>query len=106
MMIKPILIVALAILASAAIFADAPTHAAGWRSFLHEQIPLLGHRNWIVVADSAYPAQISPGVVTIETNVTQIEAVQEVLRELGASRHVTPILYVDAELKSLTDTLA
>src|SRR5919202_365318 len=28
-----------------------------WKQELAERIPLYGHRNWIVVADSAYPAQ-------------------------------------------------
>jgi len=28
-------------------------------------LPLFGHRNWIVVADSAYPAHSMPGIETI-----------------------------------------
>ena len=104
-MIKVTLIAALVLLGSVAVFADATTHTAGWKNFLRQELPLLGHRNWIVVADSAYPAQNSPGIVTVETNATQIEVVQEVLRQLGTARHVTPILYVDAELKHLTDKL-
>jgi len=105
-MIKATLIVALLLIAVVATFADAPSHSAGWKNFLREQLPILGHRNWIVVADSAYPAQNSAGIVTIETGSTQIEVIQEVLRELGSAKHVTPILYVDAELKPLTDHLA
>ncbi len=89
-----------------AVMGDAPSHAVGWKTFLREQLPLLGHRNWILVADSAYPAQTSPGIMTVETGATQIEVVQEVLRELSTSRHVSPILYVDSELKHLNDNLA
>jgi hypothetical protein len=58
------------------------------------------------VADSAYPAQNSPGITTVETGATQLEVVQEVLRQLATCKHVAPILYVDAELKPLTDKLA
>ena len=105
-MIKATLIVALVLLAFSAVLADVPSHSAGWKSILHEQLPILGHRNWILVADSAYPAQSSPGITTVETNASQIEVVKEVLKQLGESRHVAPILYVDAELKSLTDHLA
>jgi hypothetical protein len=105
-MIKAPLMFVFVLLGVAAVFADAPSHAAVWKNFLRDQLPILGHRNWIVVADSAYPAQNSPGIVTIETGATQIEVVQEVLRQLGTAKHVTPILYVDAELKSLTDELA
>jgi len=105
-MIKATLIVALVLLGIVGVFADAPSHSAGWKNLLREQLPILGHRNWIVVADSAYPAQNSSGIVTIETGATQIEVVQEVLRQLGTSKHVTPIIYVDAELKPLNDHLA
>ena len=28
-----------------------------WKTQLSERIALYGHRNWIVIADSAYPAQ-------------------------------------------------
>jgi L-fucose mutarotase/ribose pyranase (RbsD/FucU family) len=104
-MIKATLIVALVLLVSLAVFADTTTHTAGWKSFLRQELPILGHRNWIVVADSAYPAQNSPGIITVETGATQIEVVQEVLRQLGTSKHVSPILYVDAELKHLSDKL-
>jgi hypothetical protein len=38
---------------------------AGWKKDLSEQLPLLGHRNWVVVADSAYPLQTAPGIETI-----------------------------------------
>jgi len=98
--------IALALIVVSIAIGDAPPHSASWKTALRQQLPLLGHRNWIVVADSAYPAQTSPGIVTIETGATQIEAVQEVLRQLSTSVHVTPILYVDAELKALPDSLA
>ena len=39
-----------------------------WNQRLAEAMPLLGHRNWILVVDSAYPLQISPGIETVETN--------------------------------------
>ncbi len=28
-----------------------------WQQRLSERLPLLGHRNWIVIADSAYPCR-------------------------------------------------
>ena len=39
----------------------------------------MGHRNWILIVDSAYPLQSSPGVETIETNAGMIDVVQSVL---------------------------
>ena len=39
-----------------------------WTDALAAFLPALGHRNWIVVADSAFPLQISPGIETIVSN--------------------------------------
>jgi hypothetical protein len=61
-------------------------------------MPLLGHRNWILVVDSAYPLQTSPGVETIETNATQLEVVRKVLGAIHRSIQVRPVIYLDAEL--------
>src|ERR1039458_3397584 len=45
-----------------------PPSTTGWKAKIAENLPLLGHRNWILVVDSAYPLQSSPGGETIETN--------------------------------------
>lgn len=34
---------------------------ADWKTALNRELPILGHRNWVVVADSAYPSQTAPG---------------------------------------------
>ena len=34
--------------------------ATNWLATLQKQLPLLGHRNWIVIADAAYPWQTAP----------------------------------------------
>jgi hypothetical protein len=46
--------------------------SSNWQTKLHQQLPLLGHRNWILIVDSAYPLQVSPGIETIETGATQL----------------------------------
>jgi hypothetical protein len=75
----------------------------GWQAKIKQELPLLGHRNWILIVDSAYPLQTSPGVETIETGATLPEVTQEVLRDLDGSIHVRPIVYMDSELPYLTD---
>ena len=75
----------------------------GWRARLRESMPLLGHRNWILVVDSAYPLQTSPGVETIETDSSEVDVVREVLQEVDRSIHVRPVLYMDAELPFVTE---
>jgi L-fucose mutarotase/ribose pyranase (RbsD/FucU family) len=69
-----------------------------WQMRLAQILPLMGHRNWIMIVDSAYPLQNSSGVETIETNAGQIEVVQAVLKQIDSSIHVRPVVYMDAEL--------
>lgn len=73
--------------------------AADWKEALKESLPLLGHRNWIVIADSAYPWQTSPGVQTLHTGATQEEVISAVLQALAKTKHVKPTIYVDRELE-------
>lgn len=78
-------------------------HAADWKETLKESLPLLGHRNWIVIADSAYPWQVSPGVRTIHTNATQEEVTRAVLQALAGTKHVKPTVFIDRELEFVTE---
>lgn len=67
-------------------------------NLIQSRLPALGHRNWIVVADSAYPLQISAGVETITVNADQLSVVKEVLNALSKAKHVRPHIYRDAEM--------
>jgi hypothetical protein len=77
-----------------------------WRIKLNQELPLLGHRNWIMIVDSAYPLQVSPGVETIETNDDLLHVAHIVFDSLDHSIHLTPNVYLDAELPYVTDTAA
>ena len=79
-------------------FAAQRTSAADWEATLAARLPLYGHRNWIVIADSAYPAQSRDGIETIVSGADHFEVLQKVLAALAASKHVTPIVYTDKEL--------
>ena len=74
-----------------------------WRARLNEELPLMGHRNWIAVVDSAYPLQISPGIETIETDSDQLDVVRRVLREVAETKHVRPVVFTDAELRAVPE---
>ncbi len=74
-----------------------------WESRLGELLPLFGHRNWIVIADSAYPAQSRPGIETIIANTEQIDAVRRVLDAITKASHVRANVYVDKELGFIDD---
>jgi hypothetical protein len=69
-----------------------------WQAKIDHELPLLGHRNWILIVDSAYPLQASAGVETVETNAGQIEVVKYVLGAINNSIHVRPDIFMDAEL--------
>ena len=69
-----------------------------WKTKVAAELPLLGHRNWILIADSAYPLQTSPGIETIDTGADQIEVVRYVLAQINSSIHVRPEIFMDAEL--------
>jgi hypothetical protein len=77
-----------------------------WQSKLRQELPLLGHRNWIVVADSAYPLQTAPGIETLYVDADQLEVLEAVLAELAKTKHVKPIIYTDAELKHVAENRA
>ena len=77
-----------------------------WQVKLKQELPLLGHRNWIMIVDSAYPLQVSPGVETIETKDDLPRVARVVLDTLDHSIHVTPNIYLDAELPYVTDEVA
>ncbi len=74
-----------------------------WSSKLSAEMPTLGHRNWILIVDSAYPLQTSPGVETIETNQSQEDVAKLVLGMIDHSIHVRPVIFMDAELPLVPD---
>ena len=90
---------------SARMLSHAPlaTQLVNWSYKVSTEMPTLGHRNWILVVDSAYPLQTSPGVETIETNQSQEEVVKSVLATIDRSIQVRPVIYMDAELPLVPD---
>jgi len=77
---------------------------SNWKTILAERIPLFGHRNWIVIADSAYPAQSANGIETIVSRADQFEVLRTVLAALDRSKHVRPIVHLDEELQSVDES--
>jgi L-fucose mutarotase/ribose pyranase (RbsD/FucU family) len=75
-----------------------------WQRQLKALLPLYGHRNWIVVADSAYPAQSKPGIETIASGAGQLEVVRKVLDAVAVSRHVRANVYLDQELEFVPES--
>jgi len=77
--------------------------AHGWENVLLGRLPLFGHRNWIVVADAAYPMQSNSGIETIVCSESQIEVTRKVIEAIASSAHVRANIYMDAELPYLRE---
>jgi hypothetical protein len=73
-----------------------------WKEVLEKDLHLLGHRNWILVVDKAFPEQSSPGMKYIYVEQELLPTLEQVLAALDKSTHVKPIIYQDKELSFIT----
>jgi hypothetical protein len=79
-------------------------HRQDWRATLRDRLPLLGHRNWILVVDSAYPLQTTPGLEVVETHTGLLPTLSETLAQIQRSRHVRANVFQDAELHDIPES--
>ncbi len=79
------------------------TQPISWQHALDQALPIFGHRNWIVVADSAYPQQVSPGITTVQAHVEAIDVVSAVLHRVDSYGHVSARVYIDSEMRYLDE---
>jgi hypothetical protein len=77
--------------------------SSAWEDVLKNRLQLFGHRNWLVIADSAYPAQSRQGVETIVADEEQITALVKAVAMLRECNHVKPIIYTDRELTFVSE---
>ena len=68
-----------------------------WKKEFEQLLPKLGHRNWILVVDKAFPLQSAPGIVTINTGEPMRPVLGELVRMLEKASHVKPVYYPGAE---------
>lgn len=74
-----------------------------WKTKVEETIVRYGHRNWIVVADAAYPQQSNPAIETMVIDASQLEVVSYVNERIEKAAHVDPIIYLDLELAYVSE---
>jgi D-ribose pyranose/furanose isomerase RbsD len=106
-----IAISALALLTSLSSFSFAQTSATApatppasdWKAIVQNRLSLYGHRNWIVVADSAFPAYAEPGIETIAVNEDLPSVLKYVAHAISSSRHVRATVFVDQELQFIDE---
>jgi hypothetical protein len=76
----------------------------GWERQLRESLPLFGHRNWIVIADAAYPAQSKPGIETVLAAGDQIAVARKALAAIRNYKHIRARVHMDRELRFLAES--
>lgn len=74
-----------------------------WKNEMEKTVQLFGHRNWIVVADGAYPKQSNPAIKTITVNANQLEVVQFVNELIKKSSHIQANIFLDKEMAFVTE---
>lgn len=79
------------------------TKGFSWKQVLEEDLNLLGHRNWILVVDKAFPEQSSPGMKYLYVEQDLLPTLEYVLKVVDESSHVKPIIYQDKELSFITE---
>ncbi|WP_313156297.1 hypothetical protein [Sphingobacterium multivorum] len=79
--------------------------STSWKKQLQTELPQLGHRNWLLVVDKAFPLLADENIQIIETNEQLVDVLNEVKNQVGAQAHVKPILYKDLELDYLNEEL-
>ncbi len=76
-----------------------------WRDDFVEQLPLLGHRNWVVIADAAFPQQCSTGMKMLYADAPLMDVATDVLTIIKQAKHIRSRIMTDLELDALDDVL-
>jgi D-ribose pyranose/furanose isomerase RbsD len=105
-LLVPLILLGLASLVSSCISGSQPAQTLeeeSWQTILKQDLNLLGHRNWILVVDKAFPEQSSPGMKYLYVEQDLLPTLEYVLEKVEASTHVKPIIYQDKELSFITE---
>jgi len=74
-----------------------------WKLDLEAKLKLYGHRNWIVIADAAYPQQSNPAIETLTIDASQLEAVEFVNNLISKATHVDANIFIDKEMAFVSE---
>lgn len=82
-----------------------PLSGAVWKQQLETQLPLLGHRNWILIVDKAFPLQTTDGVSMVYAEEDLLDVLEYTLSLIEENNHIKPIIYTDKELDYINQDL-
>lgn len=77
--------------------------SSDWKAIVRNRLPLYGHRNWIVVADSAFPVYATQGIETIVINEDLPSVLKYVTTAISSSGHVRATVFLDQELQFIDE---
>lgn len=77
-----------------------------WKAQLADNMALMGARNWVVVAESSFPAYTGTGVVTLLATRPSDVVFEQVLDTIETEGHVQPRIMVCSELRSIAEDYA
>lgn len=82
------------------------TSKEDWKVEVENTLKLYGHRNWIVIADGAYPQQSNPAIKTITIDANQLEAVEFVKQLIDKTNHEEATIFLDKEMEFVAESSA
>ena len=85
---------------------DANPAEREWKDQLYKNLAIVGARNWIVIAESSFPAYTGTGIRTMVSDKTSDEVFLDVLNMLEEEAHVVPRIMISSELRSVTEDYA
>jgi len=95
-----------ALVTAALLITPALASKGPWELQIDQQVALLGHRNMIIIADSAYPIQTGAGVKVIATGAAHKDVVAYATKAITDSPAVRPLIALDKEFFFVPDKRA
>ena len=77
-----------------------------WAGLLGPELRAMGYRNWVVVADAAFPVYSRRGVRTLVVDGEIPELVDGVVQSVESVQNVTPRVYVAREMRHVPNDRA
>ena len=77
-----------------------------WMNTIRHELGHLGARNWVVIAEAAFPIQSLQGIKVIQLDADIPEVLDGLEDVIAENHYVKPRVYVAAELESVPDDYA
>lgn len=75
------------------------------QKYSYKKVTLLGHRNWILIVDKAFPLQAIDGLSMVYAEDELLDVLEYTLGRIEKNNHIKPVLYTDKELDFLNQDL-